>query len=264
MMSLLKKSNSLDVVVYPLIIVNKEYYDLLNFEDSQIKFLRIYWSQSNYYPVNWFEGDGWIFQEYKENNKESLSASALFKFLIYTNFIYSLQELQIDLCSKEDNFENDINDLLAVFKKTTPKQINIKIFVSYTYPNLFISNAKLDLEYISYVTPEYQSYDQLFDIVSKSTVYDTLPFSRLDRFIYNLTHEDKQYTDEIEILINDLLEKRGVKRRKYYYLGIIMKWYFLANFDFIENDVFNWSISVYNSKINKIQETKELENKIEK
>ena len=65
-------------------------------------------------------------------------------------------------------------------------------------------------------------------------------------------------------MINDLLEKRGVKRRKYYYLGIIMKWYFLANFDFIENDVFNWSISVYNSKINKIQETKELENKIEK
>ena len=216
------------------------------------------------YPVNWFEGDGWVFQEYKENNKGSLSAYALFKFLIYSNFIYSLQELQIRLCSKEDNFENDINDLLAIFRISTPKQINIKIFVSYTYPNMFISHPKLDLEYISYVTPEYQSYDQLYDLVINSTVYDTLPSKGLDRFIYKLENEDKQYTDEIEILINDLLEKRGVQRRKYYYLGIIMKWYFLANFDFIENDVFNWSISVYNSKINKIQETKDFLNKIEK
>ena len=172
--------------------------------------------------------------------------------------------MQIRLYSKEDNFENDINDLLATFKKTTPKQINIKILVSYIYPNLLIFNPKLDLEYISYVTPEYQSYDELYDLVAKSTVYDTLPSNRLDRFIYNLRHEDKQYTDEIQILINDLLEKRGIQRRNIYYLDIINKWYFSANFDFIDNDVFNWSISVYYSKINKIQDVKDLASKIEK
>ena len=244
--------------------ISKEYYDLLNFEDSQIKFLRISWRISNLYPVNWFEGDGWVFQEYKENNKGSLSAYALFKFLVYSNFIYSLQELQIELYSKEDNLENDINVLLTAFRKTSPKLINIKIFVLYIYPNLLISNAKLDLEYITYHHPEYQTYDELYDLVAKSTVYDTLPSNRLDRFIYKLTHEDEQYTREINRLIDDLLEKRGIQRRKYYYLDIINKWYFSANFDYIDNDVFNWSISVYYSKINKIQEIKDLANKIEK
>ena len=251
-------------VSYYSTVVNKEYYDLLNFKDSQIKFLRIYWYKSNLYPVNWFEGNGWAFQKYKKNNKGSLSAYALFKFLVYSNFIYSLQELQILLCSKEDNFENDINDLLATFMKTTTKLINIKIFVSYTHPNLLIFNPKLDLEYISYAPPEYQSYDELYDLVAKSTVYDTLPSNRLDQFIYYLAHEDKQYTDEIQILIDDLLEKREIQMRGYYYLDIINKWYFSADFDFIDNDVFNWSISVYYSKINKIQEFNYLVNKIEK
>ena len=171
--------------------------------------------------------------------------------------------MQIRLYSKEDNFENDINGLLTVFRKTTPTLINIKIVVSYIYPNLLIFNPKLDLEYISNDPPHAQSYDELYDLVAKSTVYDTLPSNRLDRFIYNLTHEDKQYTREIEILINDLLEKRGIQRREYY-LYIINKWYFSANFDFIDNDVFNWSISVYYSKINQIQVKKDLANKIEK
>ena len=168
------------------------------------------------------------------------------------------------LYSKEDNFENDINDLLTLFKKTTTKLINIKIFVSYIYPNLLIFNPKLDLEYISYHPPDVQTYEMLYDLVAKSTVYDTLPSNRLDRFIYNLTHENEQYTDEIQILINDLLEKRGIQWRDRYYLYIINKWYFLANFDLIDNDVFNWSISVYYSKISKIQEVKNLANKIEK
>ena len=152
---------------------------------------------------------------------------------------------------------------MAAFKKTTTKLINIKIYVYYLYPNLLISNPKLDLEYISYHSPENQTYDELYDLVTKSTVYDSLPSNRLDRFIYNLTHEDKQYTDEIEKLINGLLEKRGIQRREYY-LEIIDKWYFSADFDFIDNDVFNWSIFVYYSKINKIQEIKNLSNKIEK
>ena len=251
-------------VSYYSTVVNKEYYDLLNFKDSQIKFLRIYWKQSNLYPVNWFEGEGWVFQEYKENNKGSLSGYALFKFLVYSNFIYSLQELQILLCSKEDNFENDFNDLLETFRKSTPKLINIKIFVSYKYPNLLISNLKLDLEYLSYVYPHHQPYEMLYDLVINSTVYDTLPSIRLDRFIYKLTHEDEQYRDEIQILINYLLEKRGIKRENRYYLNIINKWYFSADFDFIDNNVFNWSISLYYSKISKIQEVKDLVNKIEK
>ena len=172
--------------------------------------------------------------------------------------------MQIELYSKEDNFENDINDLLTVFMKTTPKLINIKISVSYIYPNLLIFNPKLDLEYILYTNPEYQSYDELYDLVAKSTVYDTLPSNRLDRFIYNLEHEDKQYTREIQKLMNDLLEIRGIQRRKYSYLDILNKWYFSTDFDFIDNDVFNWSISVYYSKISKIQEVTDLANKIEK
>ena len=173
--------------------------------------------------------------------------------------------MQIRLYSKEDNFENDINDLLIAFRKSNPKLINIKILVSYSYPNLLIFNPKLDLEYRSYRALHYQSYEELYDLVTNSKVYDILPSKRIDRFIYKLKHEDKQFTDEIEILINDLLQKRGFQRRNYYYyLGIISEWYFSANFDFIENDVFDWSISVYNSKINTLQEIKNLANKIEK
>ena len=173
--------------------------------------------------------------------------------------------MRILLYLKEDNFENDINDLLTLFKKTTTKLINIKIFVSYLFPNLLIFNPKLDLEYILYATPPHaQTYDELYELVAKSTMYDTLPSNRLDRFIYKLTHEDKQYTNEIDRLINDLLEIRGIQRRKYSYLDILNKWYFSADFDFIDNDVFNWLISVYYSKISKIQEVKDLTNKIEK
>ena len=108
------------------------------------------------------------------------------------------------------------------------------------------------------------SYDKLYDLVANSTVYNTLPPNRLDRFIYNLEHQDERYTSEIQILINILLEKRGIRRRDILYLYIINKWYFSANFDFIENYVFNWSISVYYTKINKIQEIRDLANKIEK
>ena len=157
-----------------------------------------------------------------------------------------------------------MNDLLTTFTKTTPQLINIKIFVSYEYPNLLIFNPKLYLEYISYVTPHLQSYDELYDLVMKNTVYDTIPSNRLDRFIYKLTHEDEKYTREIQKIINDLLEKRGIQRSDRYYLEIINKWYFSANFDFIDNDVDDWSISVYYSKISKIQEVTGLANKIEK
>ena len=163
-------------------VVSKEYYDLLNFEDWRIKFLMIEWNKSNYYPVNWFEGDGWEFKKYNKNYKGSLSAYALFKFLVYSNFIYSLQELQIRLYSKEDNFENEINDLLATFRKSTTTLINIKILVNYKYPNLLISNPKLDLEYIPYHSPDYHTYEMLYELVAKNTVYGTLPSNRLDRF----------------------------------------------------------------------------------
>ena len=141
---------------------------------------------------------------------------------------------------------------------------NFVLRCSYVYPNLLITNPKLDLEYLSYHSYDVQSYDELFDLVTNSTVYDTLPAKQLDRFIYNLTHEDEKYTREIQELLNDLLDKRGIQRRDKYYLEIINKWYFSVNFDFVENDVFNWSISVYYSKINRIHAIKDLVNKIQK
>ena len=51
-------------------------------------------------PVNKFKDDEWTFNEDPEDNELieeiSLSAYTLFKFLLYTNLIYSVEEIEIN------------------------------------------------------------------------------------------------------------------------------------------------------------------------
>ena len=62
-MSMLRRSYSIKLKIFPLIIVNKEYYKLLKFDDPQIKFLDIDWYLYPYYPVNNFKGSWWLFDK---------------------------------------------------------------------------------------------------------------------------------------------------------------------------------------------------------
>ena len=51
-------------------------------------------------PINKFASNKWTFNEYLEDKELieeiSLSAYALFKFLLYTNLIYSVEEIEIN------------------------------------------------------------------------------------------------------------------------------------------------------------------------
>ena len=119
MMSLLRNCSSINMQIRPMIIINKEYYDLFNFKNPQIKFLWISWYDSNLYPVNNFWDDCWSFnwswEDSKENWEFTPSAYAVFKFLVNSNFIYSLKEIKINWCSFQENFSKDLNELLRIF-----------------------------------------------------------------------------------------------------------------------------------------------------
>ena len=97
-MSMLRKCHSLKLKLFSLIIVNKEYYNLLNFEEPEVKYLWIDSYCYPFYPVNTFHENKWAF-DWNINNEnvmsDSLSAYAVFKFLVNSNFIYSLEEIKV-------------------------------------------------------------------------------------------------------------------------------------------------------------------------
>ena len=79
-------------------IVSKEFYELFDFNDCQVKYLSIE-IYSLLSPINKFEDDEWTFNEDLEDKELieqiSLSAYTLFRFLLYTNLIYSVEEIEI-------------------------------------------------------------------------------------------------------------------------------------------------------------------------
>ena len=121
-------------VLFLIIVTSREYYNLLEFNDPQVKFLKICWMENNCYPVNKFKDGGWIFDinwEDDEARRVSLSSYSVFKFLVYSNFIYSLHELEIEWYSYEENFENDLHKLITNLKNSS--SACIKLSINYIY-----------------------------------------------------------------------------------------------------------------------------------
>ena len=174
-MSIFRKSWSLKVTIKPLILVSDEYYYLLNFEDTQVKFLTICWDSSNYYPINKFEEDGWKYvknyESFYQSEEISLSAYALYKFLVNSKFIYSLYEMRIICYSFDSKIEIDLNRMIAQLKSTSDKPINIKVKIEFIHHNIQIWELENDLRYIPYITSEHFSYNKVYDIVSNSNAY---------------------------------------------------------------------------------------------
>ena len=80
-------------------LVSEEFYELFDFGNPQIKYLSIEWGIS-LYPVNIFKNNKWAFKEELEDKELieeiSIFAYALFKFLLFTNLIYSVEEIEIN------------------------------------------------------------------------------------------------------------------------------------------------------------------------
>ena len=162
LMSILRKVRSLDVSLNPLMIISKNYYDLLDFRDPKIKFLQIYIEYSNLYPVNKFYDGGWIFDVKSENNFQfhniSLAAYALFRFLVNSNFIYSLQEVKVFYNFYEKDIEKDIIKLLKWFNESLSIPINWSFWIVYSSENVIIFDPEVDWKYVSYSNPHIVSY----------------------------------------------------------------------------------------------------------
>ena len=268
MMSILRNSDSLDIMMNTTIITSREFYNFFEFNDPQIKFLKIYWDVHNCYPVNKFKDNGWIFDinwEDDEAHRVSSSAYSIFKFLVYSHFIYSLHELEIEWYSYEDNFENDLRKLIANLKNSS--STSIKLSINYIYPNILILNPEINSKYIPYQTHSpHLCYSSIYDLVTKSKVFDTLPSSKLDSFIYNLTNEENsKYIKEIDTLLNSLLAKI-CKQETFYYLlfQIIEDWYYSVVFESFEETVYNWLITVHSLKMSSLNENESKRNTIYK
>ena len=198
-MSLFRKAYSLKIKIFSLIIISKDFYKLLDFWDPKVKYLLIDWYSSPFYPVNSFENDGWIFDSSLEDNKEidelSLSAYAVFKFLVNSNFIYTLKEIKVIWTSAKDNFEIDFNFLLEEFRKLSPEPVNLKVNVCHNLPNLYIYNFKEDLKYYEYSIRNVLLYGQIYEKVIFSKANDEKNESKADEFIFQLLSEEKEYNN---------------------------------------------------------------------
>ena len=155
-MSILRKSKSLKIKIFSLILTLKEYYDMLDFKNPKVKFIYIDWYMFPFYPVNNFKNNGWKFDSKWESNfyREglSLSAYAIFMFLVNSNFIYSLEEIRIGLDWARDNFEIDLNELIHEFKESSLRPINIKVTnVCFKHPNLQILSIKKTIDYYGFI-----------------------------------------------------------------------------------------------------------------
>ena len=97
--SILRSSKSLKINIYSPILVSEEFYELFDFDNPQIKYLSIEWDIL-LNPINNFAINKWTFNEDLEDKELieeiSLSAYAIFKFLLYTNLIYSVEEIEIN------------------------------------------------------------------------------------------------------------------------------------------------------------------------
>ena len=98
--SILLSSKSLKINIVSPILVSEDFYELFDFDNPQVKYLSIEWGIL-LNPINEFADYEWTFNEDLEDKeliKEiSLSAYALFKFLLYTNLIYSVEEIEINM-----------------------------------------------------------------------------------------------------------------------------------------------------------------------
>ena len=247
-MSMLRKCRSLKLKLFSLIIVNKEYYNLLNFEDPEVKYLWIDSYCHPFYPVNTFHENKWAFDCNINNENvmlDSLSAYAVFKFLVDSNFIYSLEEIKIIWTSAIDSFEKDFNNLLSEFKRTESKTIKLKInWIHHNLPNFQINNLERTLKYYECGSYNGLVYKRLREIVDNNRAADKINSKEVDDAIHKWMIEERMYTDKIHSFLKTVLCNYNINYifnlRRY-----INEWYHLAYFDSVEGNIYDGVFTLF-------------------
>ena len=89
--------------------------------------MSIEWHNS-LYPINKFECNEWTFNEDLEDKeltqKISFSSYALFKFLLYTNLIYSVEEIEITGVLLTEENEDELYYLINELKNLHNTALN--------------------------------------------------------------------------------------------------------------------------------------------
>ena len=124
-------------------IISKEYYELFDFSYPKIRYLSIDEDPLKK-PVNKFLNSRWLFQEDLEDaipfKETSLSSYALFKFLIYSNLIYSLEEIEIANQQTLNQIQRDFDYLIKIYNIHSDNQlkpIRFRIKSTSVYKEIF-------------------------------------------------------------------------------------------------------------------------------
>ena len=100
------------------------------------------------------------------NESISLSAYAVFKFLVHSNFIYSLEEIRVKVSSAQDTFKYDFNRLLDDFKIYSTRKINLKLStVWYTLPWIQTHDLRGTIKHFSFNINTVNSYNKIIEIL---------------------------------------------------------------------------------------------------
>ena len=125
--TILRGSKSLKINIYSPILVSEEFYELFDFDNPQIKYLSIEWDIL-LNPINKFENNKWTFKEDLEDKELieeiSLSGYALFKFLLYTNLIYSVEQIEINGESLTEKIKAKLYDQLDKWRNMYHTALN--------------------------------------------------------------------------------------------------------------------------------------------
>ena len=239
---------------------------MLPFDDPKIKYLTIIWSDSNYYPVNKFQDDGWIFNKYLEDNElinsVSLSAYAIFKFLVYSKFIYSLKEIRIVWNSSNQSM---LKDILELFRNRKDKNVVPNFFlikVVWKYPNINILHFEKDVKYTHFNRYYRLKYEDAYNEIINSKIYDNMSFNDVNNLIYKVMNEGDSIK-EIHSLIYSILTKLG-HHQDNLFLYATNEWYFSAVFYSYKDTIYDWTVTLYKSKLDNIDKTLTSKDKIEK
>ena len=113
------------------------------------------------YPVNKFQNNEWVFDINSEENFRgdiSQTAYSLFKFLVHSNLIYSIEKILFIGGLNSERVQSDFALLLNEFIKSSSIPIKLLFCFQNWYQNLQILNNKIDLKYYSKANLQGVSY----------------------------------------------------------------------------------------------------------
>ena len=232
--SILRSSKSLKINIYSPILISEGFYKLFDFRNPQIKYLSIEWGVL-LTPVNKFKNNEWIFikdLEDKELIEEiSLSAYALFKFLLYTNLIYSVEEIEI---SGEFLTEKEKDKLYYHIDKRRNLHITALNPIKNIYqnfPNLQFNNNK-DNRACNFK-------DHIPGMILKDSFQEYNPLIFEEKYMYI---DNQKYISEIEFLFKYFNKIENINNNNNIVYTIFKYFYWKITFYFYQDSLFDVSI----------------------